>query len=118
MNSAEATHHPRIHQGWGKQTLGMETGINPEVISLLEKKGQEVDLQQTMGSTQSITWRDGTFQGYADARRPNPPALGVDQPPPTTNEPPRETTMKTFLITMVLWTLILPTSSCLGDTGG
>ncbi len=85
MNIAEATHQPRIHQGWRQQVLGIETGMNPEVIKLLKKKGHEIDLQQTMGSTQSITWRDGVFHGAADPRRPNALALGLDQPPLTTH---------------------------------
>ena len=35
MNIAEATHQPRIHQGWRNQDLGIENGMNPEVIKLL-----------------------------------------------------------------------------------
>lgn len=78
MNIAEATHQPRIHQGWRQQALGIETGMNPEVIKLLKKKGHEIDLQQTMGSTQSIMWKQGRFYGSADPRRPNALALGLD----------------------------------------
>jgi gamma-glutamyltranspeptidase/glutathione hydrolase len=81
MNIAEATDRPRIHQGWQNQELAIETGMNPEVIKLLKKMGHEIDLQQTMGSTQSIMWRDGVFQGSADPRRPNALALGLDKPP-------------------------------------
>ncbi len=81
MNIAEATHQPRIHQGWRQQALGIETGMNPEVIRLLEKKGHEVDLQQTMGSTQSIMWKQGRFYGSADPRRPNALALGLNHEP-------------------------------------
>jgi gamma-glutamyltranspeptidase/glutathione hydrolase len=81
MNIAEATDQPRIHQGWQKQELGIETGMNPEVIKLLKKMGHKIDMQQTMGSTQSIMWRDGVFLGSADPRRPNALALGLDRTP-------------------------------------
>jgi gamma-glutamyltranspeptidase/glutathione hydrolase len=81
MNVAEATHQPRIHQGWQSQTLAVETGMNPEVISLLKGMGHSIELQQTMGSTQSIMWRDGTFYGSADPRRPNALAAGVNTDP-------------------------------------
>jgi len=81
LNIAEATDRARIHQGWQKQELAIETGMNPEVIKLLTGMGHRIDLQKTMGSTQSIMWQDGVFQGSADPRRPNALALGLDQPP-------------------------------------
>jgi gamma-glutamyltranspeptidase/glutathione hydrolase len=81
MNIAEATHQPRIHQGWQRQELGIETGMNPETIKRLEAMGHKIDMQKTMGSTQSIMWRDGEFHGSADPRRPNALALGLDKPP-------------------------------------
>ena len=81
MNIAEATHQPRIHQGWQRQGLGIETGMNPETIKRLKAMGHEIDMQKTMGSTQSIMWRDGVFHGSADPRRPNALALGLDKPP-------------------------------------
>jgi len=83
MNIAEATHQPRIHQGWQSSTLGIEMGMNPETVSLLKSKGHKIDMQQTMGSTQSIMWQGGTFHGAADPRRPNALALGLDQAPVT-----------------------------------
>ena len=55
--------------------------MNPETIKLLKGMGHEIDLQQTMGSTQSIMWRDGKFYGSADPRRPNALALGLDKKP-------------------------------------
>jgi len=81
MNVAEATHQPRIHQGWRNQQLGIETGMNPEVISRLKRMGHEIDLQQTMGSSQSIMHKEGMFFGSADPRRPNALALGLDIKP-------------------------------------
>jgi gamma-glutamyltranspeptidase/glutathione hydrolase len=81
MNLAEATHLPRIHQGWRRQPLGIETGMNLETVQLLRALGHEIDMQQTMGSTQSIAWMDGVFYGAADPRRPNALALGLDRLP-------------------------------------
>jgi len=43
--------------------------------------GHEIELQQTMGSTQSIMWRDGQFYGSADPRRPNALAMGINRQP-------------------------------------
>jgi len=83
INIAEATNRPRIQQGWQNQELGIETGMNPEVIKMLKGMGHKIDMQQTIGSTQSILWRDGIFQGSADPRRPNALALGLDRPPET-----------------------------------
>jgi len=81
MNIADATDQPRIHQGWRSQTLAIETGMNPEVIDILKGMGHEIELQKTMGSTQSIMWRDGQFYGSADPRRPNALASGLNREP-------------------------------------
>lgn len=81
MNVAEATHRPRIHQGWRDQELGIETGMNPEVVKMLKGMGHKIKPQKTIGSTQSIMWRDGVFHGSADPRRPNALALGLNKPP-------------------------------------
>jgi len=81
MNIAEATHRARIHQGWRNQVLGIEKGMNPEVVRLLKGMGHKVEMRQTMGSTQSIMWQEGNFHGSADPRRPNALALGLNQPP-------------------------------------
>jgi len=81
MNIAEATDRPRIHQGWRSQSLAIERGMNPEVIGILKGMGHEIELQQTMGSTQSIMWRDGQFYGSADPRRPNALAMGINRQP-------------------------------------
>jgi gamma-glutamyltranspeptidase/glutathione hydrolase len=81
LNIAEASDRPRIHQGWQQEGLAIETGMNPEVIGILRNMGHEIDIQKTMGSTQSIVWRGGVFEGSADPRRPNALALGLDSPP-------------------------------------
>ena len=78
MNIAEATHRPRIYQGWRSPELGLEQGISSDAAALLEAMGHEIEIQQTMGSTQSIMIRDGIIYGSADPRRPGALALGLE----------------------------------------
>jgi len=81
LNIAEATHRPRINQGWRSQTLGVEKGLSTDTIRRLKEMGHTVSVQRSMGSTQSITWKGGLFYGAADPRRPNALALGLEEPP-------------------------------------
>jgi len=81
LNIAEATHRPRIHQGWRSQTLGVENGLSTDTIQSLTEMGHKIKVQQTMGSTQSIMWKNGLFYGSADPRRPDALALGLDDLP-------------------------------------
>jgi gamma-glutamyltranspeptidase/glutathione hydrolase len=81
LNIAEATHRPRIHQGWRSQTLGVENGLNTDTIERLVKMGHKVEVQRSMGSAQSIMWKNGLFYGSADPRRPNALALGLNKYP-------------------------------------
>ncbi|MEM8496613.1 MAG: gamma-glutamyltransferase [Pseudomonadota bacterium] len=78
MNIAEASHRPRIHQQWRTPALGVEPGIGSDTLKILQGMGHIIDLQQTMGSTQSIMRRDGYLFGAADPRRPGALALGND----------------------------------------
>lgn len=77
MNIAEATVTPRIHQPWRSKFLSIEPGINQDTTALLKAKGHIVKTQKTMGSTQSIMYKDGYYFGAADPRRPGSLALGV-----------------------------------------
>lgn len=78
MNIAEATHAPRIYQAWREPELGVERGVGADSLRLLEAMGHAIEIQQTMGSTQSIMSRDGLLYGAADPRRPGALALGID----------------------------------------
>ncbi len=78
MNIAEATHAPRIYQAWRQPQLGVERGVAADSLRLLEAMGHEIEIQQTMGSAQSILLRDGLLHGAADPRRPGATALGID----------------------------------------
>ncbi len=78
MNIAEATNAPRIYQAWREPELGIERGAASDSLRLLEAMGHEIEIQPTMGSTQSILLRDGLLNGAADPRRPGAAALGID----------------------------------------
>jgi len=78
MNIAEATNAPRVYQAWREPELGVERGAGADSLRLLEAMGHEIEIQSTMGSTQSILLRDGLLHGAADPRRPGAAALGID----------------------------------------
>ncbi len=78
MNIAEATHTPRIYQGWRSPELGVEQGISNDTLSILRTMGHTVEQQQTMGSTQSIVRQNDMLYGSADPRRPGALVLGND----------------------------------------
>ncbi len=77
MNIAEATHRPRMYQGWNWPQLGLEPGFSPDVVAALNALGHTTRIERTMGSAQSIMWRAGKFYGAADPRRPDASALGL-----------------------------------------
>ena len=78
MNIAQALHAPRIHHQWLPDKLELEPGFSPDTIRLLKRKGQKVVPGKTMGSVQSIMWKDGLFYGASDPRRPDAGAVGID----------------------------------------
>ena len=81
MNIAEATHRPRLYQGWNWPSMGLEPGFSPDVVEALDAMGHEARIERTMGSVQSILRRDRQFHGAADSRRPNAAAKGLMFPP-------------------------------------
>ncbi|MEY3235037.1 gamma-glutamyltransferase [Aquidulcibacter sp.] len=74
LNIDEATHQPRIYQGW-TDTLRVEPNFNPDTVALLERMGHKVTSDETMGSAQSIMIENGLFLGAADPRRPGALAI-------------------------------------------
>ncbi|MEZ6023703.1 MAG: gamma-glutamyltransferase [Hyphomonadaceae bacterium] len=74
MNIAEANHAPRIHQQW-RGALHMEPGFSRDTVAALERRGHEIDLDETMGSAQAILIDGGFFYGAADPRRPGAAAI-------------------------------------------
>lgn len=72
MNIAEASSVPRMHHQWFPDVLQLEKGFSPDTIRLLRERGHEVqDSRNSMGSLQSVAYRDGVFRGASDPRRPN-----------------------------------------------
>jgi gamma-glutamyltranspeptidase/glutathione hydrolase len=78
MNVAEATVAPRIHHQWLPEVLRVEEGLSPDTIALLEAKGHDVEVMETMGSAQSIVVEEGTglLLGGADTRQTSSLAVG------------------------------------------
>nr|WP_210414185.1 gamma-glutamyltransferase [Luteithermobacter gelatinilyticus] len=75
MNVAEAVSRPRMHHQWMPDILFVEPGFNPDTLHLLEKMGYTLRQTSTMGSVQSIQYRDGLFFGGSDPRRPGAGAV-------------------------------------------
>ncbi len=75
MTLVEATHAPRIHHQWLPDKLYLERGFSPDTIEILKDLGHNVELSKTMGSLQSIEYREGLFLGAADPRRPEAGAI-------------------------------------------
>jgi gamma-glutamyltranspeptidase/glutathione hydrolase len=72
MNIAEAEAAPRMHHQWLPDVLQLESGISPDTIRLLEARGHEIAATQwSMGSLQTVAFKDGVFRGSSDPRRPN-----------------------------------------------
>ncbi|MCH2055681.1 MAG: gamma-glutamyltransferase [Thalassotalea sp.] len=70
MGIAEAVHAPRVHHQWLPDVFQLEPGFSPDTIGLLKAMGQNVERSKTMGSVQSIMYKDGLFYGVSDPRRP------------------------------------------------
>lgn len=72
MNLAEAAVAPRIHHQWYPDVLQVEAGFSPDTIKLLLERGHDVQrTAYTMGSIQSVGFKDGVYRGASDSRRPN-----------------------------------------------
>lgn len=78
MNLADATNAPRIHHQWSPDALNLEPGISPDTIKILEAMGHNTKTSKTMGSLQSIMYKDGLFFGYSDTRRPGAKTIGLN----------------------------------------
>jgi gamma-glutamyltranspeptidase/glutathione hydrolase len=70
MGIAEAVHAPRVHHQWLPDVFQLEPGFSPDTVGLLKAMGQNVESSKTMGSVQSIMYKDGLFYGVSDPRRP------------------------------------------------
>jgi len=72
MNLAQATIAPRMHHQWYPDVLQLESGFSPDTVKLLQEKGHDVQRSRySMGSVQSVGFKDGVYRGSSDSRRPN-----------------------------------------------
>tara|TARA_B100001057_G_scaffold460946_2_gene512509 strand:- start:9105 stop:10802 length:1698 start_codon:yes stop_codon:yes gene_type:complete len=71
LDIGEATMSPRIHQDSQSLTLYYEKTMSQDSLKILESYGHNLELSDTMGSTQSINIKDGVKYGFSDLRRPN-----------------------------------------------
>ena len=72
MNIAEACNRPRMHHQWFPDRLRLEAGFGPDTIRLLEARGHDVQVTNTLyTSLQTVAFKDGLFRGASDPRRPH-----------------------------------------------
>ena len=78
MNIAEATQTPRVHQDGATGALLVEPGVSPDTQVLLRALGHKVQVDETIGSSQSILIEGDKRMGAADSRRPDAAAIIAD----------------------------------------
>ena len=71
LHVGDATMLPRIHKDWPYADLDFESTVSQDNLNLLDRIGHQLELSDTIGSTQSIQIIDGFNYGFADLRRPN-----------------------------------------------
>jgi gamma-glutamyltranspeptidase/glutathione hydrolase len=68
MNLAEATAAPRIHHEWLPDEVRVEPGVRPDIVSVLESRGNRVVRSEPWGSANSIMVTKDGLLGVADPR--------------------------------------------------
>lgn len=76
MNIADSASAPRLHHQWVPDRLFLEPGFSPDTINILKSMGYDIGVRDTMGSVQSVMWKDGLFLGAADPRQSAGAAIG------------------------------------------
>lgn len=76
LNIAESSAAPRVHHQWQPDQLLVERSLNADTIELLQAKGHDVKIQESIGSTQSIVVREEGIMGASDPRRAGSEAAG------------------------------------------
>jgi gamma-glutamyltranspeptidase/glutathione hydrolase len=69
LNVATAANLPRFHHQWLPDQLQVERLFSPDTVDVLRQRGHTVVPIDPIGTTQSILYWDGQFQGAADPRR-------------------------------------------------
>ncbi len=75
LSVAEATHAPRIYPEYRTGELTVERGLSTDTLNLLNVLGHKFDVDETIGSTQSIVIDTPGVRGAADPRRPGAAAI-------------------------------------------
>lgn len=79
MNVAAASSKPRINHQWMPDMTTIESGVSQDTLNILEGMGHKFRAgQRTLGSTNSIVWRDGWFYGAHDPRNMNAATIGIN----------------------------------------
>jgi gamma-glutamyltranspeptidase/glutathione hydrolase len=68
MNLAEAIAAPRIHHQWMPDEVRVEPGIRPDIVSVLQSRGNRVARSEPWGSANSIMVTKDGLLGAADPR--------------------------------------------------
>ena len=79
LHVGDATMLPRIHKDWPYADLDFESTVSQDNLNLLDRIGHQLELSDTIGSTQSIQIIDGINYGFADLRRPNA-GVSIEKP--------------------------------------
>ena len=79
MNVAAASSKARINHQWMPDMTTIEKGVSQDTINILESMGHKFNYgRRTLGSTNSIVYRDGYFYGAHDPRSMNAATIGVN----------------------------------------
>ena len=76
MNLEEATYAKRIHHQWQPDILEVEFSIEDNLNKELSNIGYELKVSNPLTCIQTIMFKNGTFTGYGDFRRPDAFASG------------------------------------------
>ncbi|MCM8537362.1 MAG: gamma-glutamyltransferase [Lentisphaeraceae bacterium] len=78
MNIAEASLAPRVHHQWLPDVLNIESGLSPDTIQILHLLNHKTLQNGTAGCAESILIDQGVIYGFADPRRIDGKAAGLD----------------------------------------
>lgn len=79
MNVAAASSKPRINHQWMPDMTTIEAGVSQDTLNILENMGHKFNSgRRTLGSTNSIVYRDGYFYGAHDPRSMNAATIGIN----------------------------------------
>jgi len=79
MNVTAASSKPRINHQWMPDMTTIEAGVSQDTLNILENMGHKFNSgRRTLGSTNSIVYRDGYFYGAHDPRSMNAATIGIN----------------------------------------